>query len=319
MREKKVLAVVLSYNSVLLTGELFIKTIQSLKEQDHKELDVIVVDNCSKDNSIEEINEKFPGLRVIRLKKNKATMGYNKGIEIFLKNDYDYLLLCNNDIIFEKDFISSMAEFADKIPEAGLITPRMMMLSDKNIYNSTGIVINRTGFAWDRNFNERESDIGIPKSSEAAAASGGAMFCTKSAINAVKGFDPLYHAYYEDVDFSVRMKRKTNLRIFYNSKAVCYHAFSKSWGENPLKEFFMIRNMYIFVLTHFKFKMAVKSMRFFIFNVKHNDEKLNRKIFFSLFILSPLILARRIKYSFMKPLQESELENFAGFPDLSNK
>ncbi|MGE3062255.1 MAG: glycosyltransferase family 2 protein [bacterium] len=317
MEEKKVLAVVLNYNGILFTGDLLFKALESLLKQDYKKTEIIVIDNHSTDESVRRIRKEFPQIRIIVLKKNTATMGYNAGIDVFLKEKHDYLLLCNNDIIFRNDFISSMVDFAERIPEAGLLTPRMMMLSDRNVYNSTGIIINLSGFAWDRNFGDTESGIGIPKSDEVIAGSGGAMFCRREAIEKTGKFDSIYRAYYEDVDLSVRMKRKTDLKIFYNSKAVCFHAFSKSWGKNPLKEFYMIRNRYIFVLTHFNWKLLSHSIRFMLFNVRHEDTKINRRIFFSLTILIPMIIFRRIKYTFYKPLDERELENFAGFPRLS--
>jgi len=317
MFEERVLAIVLNYNGILFTKDLFLKTIDSLSKQNYKNLEIFVIDNNSSDKSVIKIEQKFPNIRIIQLKKNIATIGYNIGISLFLKDKFNYLLLCNNDMLFNSDFVTEMVYFSKKIPEAGLITPRIMMLSDKDVYNSTGIIINKTGFAWDRNFNDRESVIGIPHSSEVAAASGGAMFCTKEAIDSVKGFDPIYHAYYEDVDFSFRMRRITGKKIFYNSKAVCYHSFSMSWGENPMKEFYMIRNRYIFILTHFELQSLIHSLRFMFFSVRHPIRRINRKIFFSLFILMPLIFFNRLKMVTHKPFSKDLLEKFAGFPTIS--
>lgn len=319
MSIKRVLAIVLNYNGITFTGDLYLRTIESLRKQNYQNLEIIVADNNSNDGSAAQINQKFPDIKVIRLKKNIATMGYNAGIDVFLKGDYDFLFLSNNDIIYENDFIKNMIDFCENNSDVGLITPRIMMLSDKNIYNSTGIVINRSGFAWDRNYSDKESEIGIIKSSEVAAASGGAMFCTREAVKAVKRFDPIYHAYYEDVDLSVRLRRCTDLKIFYNSEALCYHSFSKSWGASPMKEFYMIRNRYVFVIIHFKLKMMLNSIRFMYFSVKHPQNNLQKKIFFSLFFLMPFIIYRRIRASFSKPLPKAILEKFAGLPGLSNK
>jgi hypothetical protein len=319
MSIKRVLAIVLNYNGKKFTNDLYLRTIESLKNQNYQNLEIIVADNNSNDGSVAEINQKFPDIRIIRLKKNRATMGYNAGIDVFMKGNYDFLFLSNNDIIYENDFIKNMIDFCENNSDAGLITPRIMMLSDKNIYNSTGIVINKSGFAWDRNFGDKESDIGIIKSSEVASASGGAMFCTREAVKAVKKFDPIYYAYYEDVDLSVRLRRCTDLKIFYNSEALCYHSFSMSWGVSPMKEFYMIRNRYVFVIIHFQIKMMLNSIRFMYFSVRHPQNNLQKKIFLSLFFLMPFIIYRRIGMSFNKPLSKTILENFAGLPSLSNK
>lgn len=319
MQNKRVLAVVLNYNGILFTDNLFFRTIESLKSQTHRNLDVIVADNNSNDGSAEEAGRRFPDVRIVKLRKNFATMGYNAGIKIFLRENYDYLLLCNNDIKFSPDFIASMVDFAEKIPEAGLITPRMMMLDDPDVYNSTGIIINKSGFAWDRNFEDRESISGIPKSCETAAASGGAMFCTREAVKRTGVFDQIYRAYYEDVDFSIRMKRRTGLKIFYNSKAVCLHAFSKSWGNSPKKEFYMLRNRYYFILIHFSSDLLFSAARFLFFNTKHEDPKYNRRIMVSLFFNLPMLILRRIVYSRYGYIRESDLEKSAGFPLLSNQ
>jgi len=316
MQNKKILVAILNYNGRTNTDSLFLESIKSIKEQSIENLEIIVIDNHSVDSSFDEIRFSFPDIELVRTESNFATMAYNAAISRLTKGDYEYLLLCNNDIIFEKSFLNNMIEYASAHNNIGYLTPRIMMLSERNKYNSTGIIMNSSGYAWDRDYGKNIQETGIRPSGEVFAASGGALFITKEAAQKNGGFDSIYFAYYEDVDLSVRLRRNTSLTVHYVSDAVCFHAFSISWSKQAgLKEFYMMRNRFLLVLIHFPLKKLIWALRFLIFTSSSGNKKNDRRVYFSLFSKLPSVIIRRAVRNFRAiPFPTNLLENYHGTP-----
>ncbi len=86
--------------------------------------EVILVDNASIDGSVEAISAKFKRVKLI---VNQANLGLakaiNKGLSVSLGK---YILLLSPDIIFSPGVFVKMAEFMDKHPEAGAVSPLLL-------------------------------------------------------------------------------------------------------------------------------------------------------------------------------------------------
>ncbi len=312
---KKVLIQILNYNSEKYIPDLYIKCIESLKNQTYSNIDILIIDNKSEDNSIEKIHKLFPEIKILKLNKNYSTMGHNFGIKKYYKK-YDYILIANNDIIFENDFIENSVLYMEKNKDIGIITPFIIML-DKKTINSTGIIMNKSGYAWDRDFGKNIKNTDR-QTGEVLFASGGAMFVRTEVFNKIKGFDNIYFAYYEDTDFSIRVRMHTKYNIVFLKSAKCYHKFSGSWEKHSLKkEFFMMRNRFFFVIIHFPPLYIVNALRYLFFTSSTGDKKTNQKVYFSIFLYFPLLLIRRCtNIPFFKKFPKKLIENYHGYPKM---
>lgn len=313
----KVLAVVLNYNGVFFTRDLFLKCIKSLKEQSYKDLKIVVVDNCSTDYSIKLIKHNFPEIDIIQLSKNHKTCAYNFGLKYALKNGYKYTLLSNNDIIFKSDFVESMVYFADKFKDGGIFTPKILFLDNRTKVNSTGLIINRTGYAYDRDFGKDLNDL-KRDSGEVTGGSGASMFVRTDVVKNVGYYEKFYSAYYEDLDFSFKLRRFSNFKIYYNDSAICYHKFSSSWKNKKVKDFYMNRNRIYFVIIHFPLNYLVKSIKYLIFNQKNISKELNYIMYIETLLNLPFLFLKKIevlKKSKQKNILKY-LENYNGYPKI---
>lgn len=313
----KVLAVVLNFNGNLLTGNLFLKTIKSLKDQTYKDLKILVVDNNSSDDSIKLIKHNFSEIKIIKLSKNYKTSSYNFGLSYALKNRFKYTLLSNNDIVYKKDFIENMVDFANRFKEGGIFTPQILFLDDPDKVNSTGLVINKTGYAYDRDFGKNLKDL-KRESSEVTGGSGGAMFVRTEIVKSIGFFEKFYTAYYEDLDFSFKLRRFTEHKIFYNENSVCYHKFSSSWKNSKEKDYFMNRNRIFFVIIHFPLNLMIKSIKFLIFNQKNSSRELNYLMYFDIFFYLPILILKRISFFYKEKSKKFDFNfvNYSGYPKI---
>lgn len=314
---KHVCIQILNYNSEKNTNGMYLNCVLSLVTQSYKNIKITIIDNNSNDNSIIEIKRRFPEIDIITLNKNYATIAFNKGFNEFLNSESDYLLISNNDIIYNNDFIEKSIEFAEKHKDGGFFTP-LMIINSNNRINSTGIIINRSGYAWDRNFgmNKNRNE----ESEEVMAASGGAMFIRREALKKSGSFDPIYKAYYEDVDISLSLRMRSDFKIYYNKQAICKHGFSMSWKRKGIeKEYYMMRNRYIFIIKYFPIKMLINAIRYLFFTSTTGNKKYNYKVYLNLLLILPLLIFKRIRIMCeCKRFPVHLLEQYQGVPIMKN-
>ena len=142
--------IVLNYNA----GELLLNCIESIFLCNYKNFEVIVVDNCSTDNSHNECKKKFEKIRLI---ENTQNLGYCEGNNVGIRNaSGEYLLILNPDTIVESDLIEKFLETANKYGE-GLFQGKNVAMNDDTILRSTGNWINIFGFGYSRDKGTKES------------------------------------------------------------------------------------------------------------------------------------------------------------------
>jgi len=97
----KVAIVIVNWNKKSYVCDL----LNNINNIDYKHFDTIVIDNSSTDNSVNEIRNKFPEVKLIENESNLGgTGGFNTGIKYALKqNKYKYIWLLDNDVQIEPD------------------------------------------------------------------------------------------------------------------------------------------------------------------------------------------------------------------------
>ncbi len=108
-----------------------INCLNSLKKINYKNLDVIVVDNNSADGSCKKLEKEFSNVTFIYNQENFGYAGGNNvGITYALNNGADYFFVINNDVIIDsKDIIDRMLDYFIKIPDLGILGPKLMQLA----------------------------------------------------------------------------------------------------------------------------------------------------------------------------------------------
>ncbi len=304
---EKVLSVILNHNGKKYLNDLLFANIKSLIEQSYLNNEIIFIDNASSDDSVESVKKHFPSIHIIQLHKNHMTSGYNFGIRYALKNKIDFVLLSNNDIVYQKDFIEKMVNFAKKYKDSGMITPKIIFLDDRKKINSTGLVFNSKGYAYDRDFNEYE-EITKRENGEITGCSGGAMFLRTKVVNKIGYLEKIYQAYYEDVDYSMKLRRFTNYKIYFNPDTICFHKFSGSWKNRKVKDYLMNRNRIFFIILHFPLFFVFQDLKYLIVNQKNESKELNYFMYIEVLFNLPLLFLKRLSYLY-KTKKDFDISN----------
>jgi GT2 family glycosyltransferase len=89
--------------------------------------EIFVVDNASKDQTVEMIEAKYPNIKLIANQKN---IGFSKANnQAILKAKGEYILVINPDTITSGDTITKILSFMDHKELAGGLGVRMILLS----------------------------------------------------------------------------------------------------------------------------------------------------------------------------------------------
>ncbi|MCL4386751.1 MAG: glycosyltransferase family 2 protein [Actinobacteria bacterium] len=248
----RVILVIINYNGMNFITEC----LDSVYSQSYKEFQVIVVDNNSKDESVNFIQKNYPECEILINRQNK---GYgnaiNKAIKYSLKKykNINYFGILNNDLHLDENWLKNLINYGEKKTDCGILAGKMFMYHWPKYVNSTGIIVNYIGIGWDRDFYELDEKSHM-ESGEVLSVSGGAMLIKKSVFDSIGLFENNYFMYYEDVDFCFRTWKFSDYTVEYVKDALVYHRFSASVGMlSPKKHFYLKRSHYVFILENYPF------------------------------------------------------------------
>lgn len=217
----------------------------SVCNQSIDDYEVIVVDNDSDDGSVSFVREHFPEVRVVANEENRwYPGGNNDGME---RARGEYIVILNPDVEVERDWLEQLlAPFEDN-PQVGATTSRIVKFDDRSKLNTCGNFAHYTGLGFCRGLNESvESQT---RRERVPAVSGSAFAIRREVYEEIGGFDELFQMYYEDLDFSWRI-RLAGYDILHVPESVVYHKYDLSIPDWKLCN--MERNRYLILLKHLR-------------------------------------------------------------------
>ena len=184
----KVVAVVLSWN-----GRRWIqRCLDSLSATAYPALGIHVVDNGSRDGTPEEIAARFPHVLLTRQRRNLGfAEGNNAGIRAALRAGADYVALLNQDTWVEPGWLTPLIEVAEADPGIGILSPAQLSYE---------------GDTYDPNFEKIVHGYPGGPVIDVPTVTGAALLVRRKVFEQVGLLDPIYFAYFEEVDFCRRAR-----------------------------------------------------------------------------------------------------------------
>lgn len=201
-------------------GKRFLKgCLDSLQKQKYQSVEVVLVDNGSKDGSIEFIQENYPDVRLFTFEQNTGfSFAVNKGIR---ESRGQFVALLNNDTVVDELWLSELIKVMREHPEIGSAGCKMLAYDDHALLDGAGDGYRRGGLPG--RIGHRERDTGrfdLPR--YILGACGGAAIYRQELFDAIGYFDDDYFAYLEDVDFGLRAQN-AGYKCYYVPTAIIYH------------------------------------------------------------------------------------------------
>lgn len=263
--DSKVATILVNYNNYADT----IECINSLQKQTLKSSLIIIIDNKSTNLSTIELSKKFNLNAAEPFQELRIYKSGNRQSQIFLiENSYNagfacannlgisfaqtfqeisYIWLLNNDTVVAKHAIYELIKFssANKKNKKIAISPKVVSYYEN--------IIDSTGFAH-LNLITSQSNHHLKYIFNFSYLVGSSIFLT--SIKDVPYFDENFFLYYEDADYTLKLK-KLGYDLEYLPKEIVFHKISNSTKLNPRIERIKIQSMTYFFKKNFILYMPI--------------------------------------------------------------
>ncbi len=246
MEEIKVTIITVNYNQADATFAL----LDSLRLQDYANLEVIVVDNASREDPLPVLAQRYPEVVAVRSARNLGFAGGNN-LALPLATG-QYLFFINNDTEVPPGCIRTMVDFMRRHPQSGLLSPLILYhpeaAGQDNLIQYAGMTPVSTLTGRNRTIGEQQTDEGqFDTPSPTAYAHGAAMMMPRAVLDAVGPMFSDFFLYYEELDWGERVRR-AGYEIWVEPRARIFHKESLTVGKmGGLKTYFLNRNRVLFM------------------------------------------------------------------------
>jgi len=236
--------ITVNYNQSYITEQLLTSIFET---NTYTAIEIIVVDNASKDNPVPAWIIKYPNLSFIRSETN---LGFAGGNNLGIKQAKgDYLFFVNNDTEFTAGLVDGLVSILDNNPQVGMVSPKIKYFDQPSI-------LQYAGFTNMNYYTMRNSCIGQFEEDKGQYDNytgptgyihGAAMMVRRAAIDKAGLMAENFFLYYEEMDWNDHIKR-AGYEVWVAPQVLIYHKESVSVGRvSGLKEYFMNRNRILFI------------------------------------------------------------------------
>ena len=199
--DKKIAVIIINWKK----NDFTLNFIDSVLKSSYKNFKIILIDNESQNNFPDEIN-KSEKIQIIKNENNEGfSKANNQGIKYSIKHGFDYVLLLNNDTLIKNDLIDSLIQQSSTLNQK-IIQPLILNYDGSKIWNAGGKINNFFG-----TFQTLEKGKGFKNFKRNRTYTdwftGCCVLIKVEIFNHVGYFDERFFAYYEDIDYSIRLKK----------------------------------------------------------------------------------------------------------------
>ncbi len=240
-RKIKTAVIILNWN-----GKDWLEKLLPTVVQYGSDVEIIVADNGSTDDSISFLSENFPAIRIVNNKENLGFAGgYNKALN---QIHAEYYVLLNSDVEVSGNWIAPIIDLMDSDKNIAACQPKLLDYNNRDKFEYSGAsggFIDRFGYPFCRGriFDCLEEDCGQYNDAiEVFWATGACIFLKTEAFWEVGGFDEEFFAHQEEIDLCWRLKNK-GYKIMVEPSSVIYHVGGGTLDAgSPFKTHLNFRN-----------------------------------------------------------------------------
>ena len=235
--EKLISIITINYNN----REDTFRFLRSIDKLNPKNIEIIVVDNGSKENISPVLTTYFPHVKVVRSEQNLGFAGGNNlGIA---EANGDFIYFVNNDTIFLEDHFSALADHLAEHDDIGAISPQLIYPDGRIQFQGKSDMNLFTGRTKDLRYDTKGL---VPT----AYIHGGAVMIARKTLEEAGAMPENYFLYYEELAWAEQIKSAGYELAIDLDHEIIHDESSTTSRISTLKTYFMTRNRMLFMRTH---------------------------------------------------------------------
>jgi len=232
--------IITNWNGSKLLRECLPTVLEAVRFDRHHCYEVMVIDDCSNDNSLGILADEFPEVRTEQTPQN---LGFQEANNYAVKLAKSKIVMpMNNDIKLDPKALHYLAQHFDN-KDIFAVSGKIFAFDQ-----TTFLYGNRGGYFQKGHFHLYEKPP--EDDSQTLFACGGAFMVNRQKYLDLGGFDSMYHPlYYEEIDLSYRALKR-GWKIHYEPQSIAYHKVQATiTRQEKLRRISLIsaRNNYLFV------------------------------------------------------------------------
>ncbi len=231
-----------NFNQLKVTEEF----LESLRKVTYPKLEIIIVDNASKEDPTAYLTKKFPEIICLRSEEN---LGFAGGNNLAIRQAKgDYFMMLNNDTEVDPGFLEPLVDAMLENPKIGMVGSKVHYYYEENTIQFAGATPMTRFTATSHFIGNREKDEGQYEEQKLTSfASGAAMMASRKVCEEVGLMAAFFFLYYEELDWQARI-RKAGYEIHYIPKSLVFHKESISVGKkSSLQAYWKTRNRLLLI------------------------------------------------------------------------
>ncbi len=253
----KITLIITNWNGSKLLRECLPTVLEAVRFDRHHCYEVMVIDDCSNDNSLRILADEFPEVRAERTPQN---LGFQEANNYAVNLAESKIVMpMNNDIKLDPKALHYLAQHFDN-KDTFAVSGKIFAFDQ-----TTFLYGNRGGYFHKGHFHLYEKPP--EDESQTLFACGGAFMVNRQKYLDLGGFDSMYHPlYYEEIDLSYRALKR-GWKVHYEPQSIAYHKVQATiTRQEKLRRISLIsaRNNYLFIWKNILDRSMTLTFLFYI-------------------------------------------------------
>ncbi len=245
--QKDLAVIIVSWN----VRDVLLKNIDSLRQSSGVNIEIIVVDNHSKDGTVDALRASYPDVTVIANTENHGfSKACNQGIEA---SNSRHILLLNPDMLVEADALAKTVAYLDSHPDVAVVSGKLLNKHGKPIHHfrrfpTIGdqlVVMFKLGKLFPRLLDKYHAlDLNPDHEQSVDTVRGSYFAINRTALDKLGTLDERYYIWFEEVDYCKRAHFH-KMKVMYVPSIVAHDLVGESFKQRHLfwKQTHFMRSM----------------------------------------------------------------------------
>jgi GT2 family glycosyltransferase len=218
----------------------------ALRQQTHRDFEVLLVDNGSADGSQAHVRQHFPEVRLIELGTNRGFTGACLAGWAHARGDI--IILLNNDTAAHPGWLAALAATFDQQPQVGIVASRLLLFDRRDTLHAAGDFYRVDGIPGNRGVWEQDTGQ-YDDQREVFSACGAAAAYRRTMLEEIGFLSADFFFSCEDVDMGWRAQL-AGWDVRYAPEAIVWHKL-KATGGNVTASYYDGRNVIWLIVRNY--------------------------------------------------------------------